>query len=757
MSPFFNLLPFPRSLEELAGSIAYTSRVAIQAEGLSSEESDAFARLSQIVLGEWLSPGSPDALRVRVRLQPDYTLPETSDVSALLREESYELIVREDIGLTAGNFRGLQRGIQTVRQILEDCQSSGQIPCCRIADWPRLAHRGIHHDFAREIEYRHEHVKSIIERVASLKMNTFHLYLEAAFAYPSASALAHPCPMTPDDARDLVEHARIFGVALVPQISTLGHMENLLHGPYEELREDPSSPVNLCPSHPNARPFIAGLIRDVAQAFQPQFIHLGYDESHSGICPRCRQHGTPQDILAEYLNWMDEEVKSHGARSMIYADKFLSPREFPQADATNGGTPEQARHALSRVNRDIILTDWHYTAPYGQTVRALVEQGFEVHIVTDTGNYWHDAIPLVRGAHWVADTIDTAIAEGASGSFNCTWELYRGAWFENFWYFHGLAAERQWASAPHDFISFGARFSRRFWGVEKDFYSDIAALSEVVPVRRRRFFLDSDALSDGGMAQAARDYIGLADYLDRQLETFRAGAKRNAGTLQMLDMPALILRYMGARVLAQTLARNALEMGEPEKASAALHELKTVALRIEAKLQQGFELFGGGGDDLRRLRAHLHQIDDAMTGGGLSQRTTLQDFACSPLQAALATIADAPLPPSGLAFAPAPASSDMEGSDVRDFHLGKDGVLYLRASVGLPHGFRGKLLYGSDGPVKVWVNGEEIGCVPDATNPCTTDEYVSEVSWRAGENEVLFAFGTNNGKAWGLCARTASA
>lgn len=752
MAHFQNLIPLPRFLDELPGDLAFAGRLSIQTDGLSPEQVDLFNRLAEIVFGDWIAPGG---VRLEVQLCDDHAPSELIGIADALREESYELLVSDAITLIAGHFRGLQRGIQTVRQLLEDVGDNpqGEVPRCRIVDWPRLAYRGMHYDFARETEYRPEHIKSIVARMAYFKLNTFHLYLEATFAFASAPHIVHPRPMTPDEARDLKAYAALFGIALVPQISTLGHMDRILHGPYEKLRENPAAAQNMCPTHPEARPFIAGMIRDIAEAFEPEFIHLGYDESHSGICERCQKHGTPQEILPEFLNWINELVKSHGARSMIYADKFLSQQQFPAADAANGGTAAQAQQALDAVNRDIVLTDWHYMAPYGRTVQALVKQGFEVHIVTDTGNYWHDSIPITRGAHWVADTIETATQEGAVGGFNCTWELYHGTWFENYWYFHGLAAERHWTDAPLDYTTFGRRFSRRFWGVEKDYYSDMAALMETTMVNRRGQFLKSGVFATSGLENARWDYLQIADYLDRQLSLFREAAKRNTETLQILDMPALIIRYLGTRVLGQILARNALDAGSLEMSHQAIDGMRAVALQVAAKLDEGYRLYGNAVEDRARIAAHIAELD-AMLAGDLRESVAVSGWSATPLQPA-GPVADAVVP-DGPEWSPAPESAQMQGPDVRTLHGGAEGILFLRAVVRLPHDFQGRLLFGSDGPVKLWINGDMVACVPDATNPCKPDEYEAGVAWKAGENEILFALGTNGGKAWGLCARTAA-
>ena len=90
--------------------------------------------------------------------------------------------------------------------------------------------------------------------------------------------------------------------------------------------------------------------------------------------------------------------------------------------------------------------------------------------------------------------------------------------------------------------------------------------------------------------------------------------------------------------------------------------------------------------------------------------------------------------------------------DVRAFHRLRHGLLYIRTHVEAEAGEAGALVYGADGPVKVWVNGEEAGCHPEATNPAQANAYSVPVRWREGKNEVLFALATNGGHAWGVFA-----
>ena len=88
--------------------------------------------------------------------------------------------------------------------------------------------------------------------------------------------------------------------------------------------------------------------------------------------------------------------------------------------------------------------------------------------------------------------------------------------------------------------------------------------------------------------------------------------------------------------------------------------------------------------------------------------------------------------------------------DLRTFHSDRDGLLYLRVCAAAGQPSTGSVWFGADGPVKVWVNGQEVACQPAATNPARQREYRARAQWQTGPNEVIFALATNHGKAWGI-------
>lgn len=609
---FDSLIPQPRRIELTGGVLHGPFALRLAFENLPHDHARNLQAIAREALAPWLFSGRR-ARPLRVSLA----------TGRLPSEQAYILALCDTFSLESSSYAALVHGLHTLKQILENAADAGSLPAARITDWPRLPTRGIHYDLAREMEYRPAHLRAVLRYLAYFRFNTLHLYLENKFAFPSCPHVAPPRVMTPTQARQLCHYARRYGITIIPQIPTLGHMGEFLHGDLAALREDPASPWNLCPSHPQARPFLAGIIRDVAEAFRPPFIHVGYDESHSGVCPRCQSVGTPQEILADHLNWLNLQVKKHGARTMIYGDKFLSRDDFPQADAVNGGSSQTARHALQRVDRDILITDWHYTAPYAGTSRYLIEQGFEVHTCCATNLYWHDSIPTVRGSHWIAESIEEGIRAGVTGAFNANWEFYRGQFLDNFWYFQALAAERIWSDRPHDYTRFGPRFSKRFWGVDDDIYSDLARLAETTPTNRRKVFLDSSILEVDipyslGMLwqhwwQTVFDYVEIGHYIIRQAARLKKAAQRNRHTLRMLEMPGEIIRYVGLRARQRVAIEQALARNDRATILSSLDTLHAAACRIQRLLERGYRLYGGAVHDRTRIADHLANLERIRT------------------------------------------------------------------------------------------------------------------------------------------------
>lgn len=62
-------------------------------------------------------------------------------------------------------------------------------------------------------------------------------------------------------------------------------------------------------------------------------------------------------------------------------------------------------------------------------------------------------------------------------------------------------------------------------------------------------------------------------------------------------------------------------------------------------------------------------------------------------------------------------------------------------------------LLGYDGPVKVWIDGQEAYCDLNGANPAIADSARMDFEAKKGEHEVLVALDSNLGLAWGIFLR----
>ena len=140
--------------------------------------------------------------------------------------------------------------------------------------------------------------------------------------------------------------------------------------------------------------------------------------------------------------------------------------------------------------------------------------------------------------------------------------------------------------------------------------------------------------------------------------------------------------------------------------------------------------------------------------------TILRAFTATPLQPAVANIRRTELPSPSL-FTRRIKSGPINGTDgfvdVRPLHEQAHGLLFLRTNYRAKAAGAGKIVYGADGPVRVWVNGAAVDCRPAATNPSVAGQYQAASRWKKGANDIVFALSTNNGAAWGIFAAAGKA
>lgn len=106
-----------------------------------------------------------------------------------------------------------------------------------------------------------------------------------------------------------------------------------------------------------------------------------------------------------------------------------------------------------------------------------------------------------------------------------------------------------------------------------------------------------------------------------------------------------------------------------------------------------------------------------------------------------------------LEFEPAELATPFANVSARFGEIEGDALLYFAGRMRCVEAMSLSLLLGYDGPVKLWVDGQELYHDPGGTNPALVDTASLPFAASAGEHEVLIALGSNGGKAWGIFFR----
>ncbi|NLF23959.1 MAG: hypothetical protein GX590_12460, partial [Lentisphaerae bacterium] len=144
-------------------------------------------------------------------------------------------------------------------------------------------------------------------------------------------------------------------------------------------------------------------------------------------------------------------------------------------------------------------------------------------------------------------------------------------------------------------------------------------------------------------------------------------------------------------------------------------------------------------------------VDEA--NGAAHAATHLRNWQASSLLENDSLDAASPAEAAKLPFESVPASAKLPGfTDLRGSIQGGNGVVYAQTSMTGARAGRGMLSLGYDGPIRIWLNGQEVFHGP-GSNPARADQLRLYVDLQEGANSLLIAFHSNRAKAWGFWCR----
>ena len=302
-----NLVPLPVSVD-LIGTppFALDDKVVIVADPAATEVAEVAAKVLSQTTGLTLpvastSEGGDNAREIRLVLPPQGAV----DESALdMSDEAYRLEVTSDlVTLSATTPRGLNWALATLRQLVTPGEDGGWvIPAVLVEDVPRFPWRGLSMDVVRSF-YTVDEVKTVVDLLATYKMNTLHLHLTDDQGWrleiPGREALTEISGVTAgaggdagfytvEEFADIQAYAAARGVTVVPEFDLPGHTNAATHVYGELTPSGEPTPAydgakvgfsKLYPDLPATEPFLRDVINSMAEQTVGPYIHIGGDEA----------------------------------------------------------------------------------------------------------------------------------------------------------------------------------------------------------------------------------------------------------------------------------------------------------------------------------------------------------------------------------------------------------------------------------------------------------------------------------------------
>lgn len=275
----FQLIPQPQKLEIISGNGLHFSELNF----IIAEENSAIPILGNFAssLPQYEKKGKG----IRLQLSNAANMPDS--------EEGYILELNNNgVLIQSRNQKGLFYGCQTLEQLMEDSRDfNTRIPCMKITDYPAVAYRAVHFDTKHHLDHT-EYYYRAIDKLARYKINAVIWEIEDKLRYTRRPEIGAPNAISKQEMAAICKYAQERNVEISPLVQGLGHASFILKHHWE-LRENPASDWEFCPSDPRTYELQFDLYEDAIEAMPyGRYLHVGGDEITAiGIDARCKATG----------------------------------------------------------------------------------------------------------------------------------------------------------------------------------------------------------------------------------------------------------------------------------------------------------------------------------------------------------------------------------------------------------------------------------------------------------------------------------
>ena len=324
-----DFLPMPHSIKRGEGVFTLTWNTSLVLEN-TEPSALLYARMLRDAIGEFaglkLSILRGKARRGDIRLTVDGSLP----------SDTYTVSVQPDsLTLRGGSDEALLHATMTLRQWVQ--RHGAELPAIEIEDRPDLPNRGYYLDCSRGRVPTLAMLKQYADLLCRYKINQWQLYIEHTYLFRDLSeAWREESPLTAEEIMELDDYCAARHIELVPSLSTFGHMYQILSTKTcEELCELPGADKvpfsftywgehhTLNVSHPDAMPFIKGLIGEYMALFRSRKFNICCDETYDLGRGRSKAMAEEQGTQTLYVRHVAELCRwllDQGVTPMFWGD-----------------------------------------------------------------------------------------------------------------------------------------------------------------------------------------------------------------------------------------------------------------------------------------------------------------------------------------------------------------------------------------------------------------------------------------------------
>lgn len=304
-----------------------------------------------------------------------------------LGAEAYRIVINDkSIVCQASTNAGMFYATQTLLQIITSTKGKHTIESMTIEDSPRYKWRGFMLDDSRHF-FGKEVVKQILDVMAYLKMNRFHMHLTDENGwrveikkYPRLTEIGaegnwsdRTAPRkfyTQEDIKEIIAYAAERHIMVIPEIDMPGHASAASRA-YPEISAGGTGRWEGFTFHPakeTTYQFIDDVMSEIAELFPAPYIHIGGDEVHYGnkiwfTDPQIQQFIKDNNLkdelgLEHYFVRRACDIVNSKGKTMIGWDEIIAAGVTPDKAIAmwwRHDKPEQLTSALNK-GFNVIMT-----------------------------------------------------------------------------------------------------------------------------------------------------------------------------------------------------------------------------------------------------------------------------------------------------------------------------------------------------------------------------------------------------------------